>query len=161
MPIINKEVQLIGTLSDSLDGVSILHHRMYKNILKHLKGLELEILIRPLKRQRSEAQNRYMWGVVVPIVAQWYLEQEGMKLTKDQVYTFLRTRVLGQTPMVIVIDGMEMIHFTAKRFSQMNTKEFSDAVETILQYYADKGLEIPTPRKDNFIHDYFSKVQDT
>jgi hypothetical protein len=36
----------------------------------------------------------------------------------------------------------------------MNTLEFSDAVEKIVQYFADRGLEIPLPEGENTLNDF-------
>lgn len=114
----------------------------------------LEIVFKVFRNQRSGAQNRWIWGVAVPTVRAWMLETQGEKYTPDEVYAWLRISVLGYKPVIKDIGGEEVVTMTGKRFSAMNTKEFSEAMQLIVDVMAERDCLIPLPRESNFIHEF-------
>lgn len=153
---INEEYTVVGTLSPDGQSLVIANSVRAKRLWKALQGEQLEIVFKKFFRKRSLAQNRWIWGICVPDVMRFLLETTGVEHSKEAVYSFLRTRVIGNEMWVETIDDQDVIFLSGKRFSQMNTKEFSDAVEKIVAYYAERGLEIrlPKPKTNNFITDY-------
>lgn len=149
-----KEWDVTGELTDDCQFIRITHYEMLRRLLGNLKGETLRVRFSKLRMKRSDAQNRYMWGVVVPCIRAWFQETEGIKYTPDEAYTWLRVGLLGQKPEIKVVGGVEVIVMAGKRFSEMNTKEFTDAVEEILQKMALKGCAIPEPRQYNFITEF-------
>lgn len=115
----------------------------------------LEITISIHRRQRSLAQNRWLWGVCVPTVKGWLLDTQGEKYTSDEVYYYINS-ILGRKPVFKDVAGEEVIIMEGKRFSQMNTLEFSEAVDQIVLYFAERGLEIhlPDSKTNNLLSDY-------
>lgn len=152
----NEEYTVTGYLSPDCKSLEIDHSDSLARIFRVLKGIQLEISFKKFYRKRSLAQNRWMWGVCVPTVQQWLYETKGENHDKEAIYTFLRVRVVGDEPRIEEFMGEEVIYLTGKRFSQMNTVEFSDAVEKIVNYFANRGLEIPLPKPktNNLITDY-------
>lgn len=148
------EITVTGNLSPSFR-LEIDSHKALARILKRFMGKQLEIHISEFKRQRSLAQNRWIWGLCVPTVKGWLKETQGEKYTKDEVYYYIQS-VLGRKTIIKEIAGEEVIIMEGKRMSQMTTKEFSDAVEEIVQYFAERGLAIPLPKPgtNNLISDH-------
>lgn len=107
----------------------------------------------PFVRRRTDRQNRYVWGVVVPTVQAWFRSTTGEKRTKDEVYYFLRSLV-GDRLVIQEIGGMEVPVLSGKTFSQMTTEEYSDAIELIYRHFAEKGLTIPPPVGECLYSDY-------
>lgn len=126
----------------------------FRRIIIGLFGYNLEIKVQPHRSKRSLAQNRYIWGVVVPCVRAWLKETEGKVWEKEEVYVWLRTGVLGDTVKITEIMGTQVLTMTGKRFSAMNTKEFTVAVETLMQKLAFQGCVVPEPRQDNFLQEF-------
>ncbi len=152
----NPEITVVGELSPDGQSLVIANSTRAKRLWKHLQGVQLEIIFKKFYRKRSLAQNRWIWGICVIDVMQFLLETTGVLHSKEAIYAFLRTRVIGNEMWVETIDGHDVIFLSGKRFSQMNTKEFSEAVEKIVLYYAERGLEIRLPKEktNNFITDY-------
>lgn len=146
--------ELECSLSDDCQTVNILHGKMLARALRKWEGKELQMTLQPLKKIRSNNQNRYIHGPVVNSVQAWLQETTGKKHTHDEVYTWLRVSLLNEKPEVVEIDGREMIMMTGKRFSAMSTKEFADAIDTILSKMAEKGCYIADPRGNNLLTDY-------
>jgi hypothetical protein len=156
MSSVNEEFTVVGELSPDGQSLVIANSARAKRLWKSLQGVQLEIVFKKFYRKRSLAQNRWIWGVCVPDVIRFLKETTGVEHSKEAVYSFLRTRVLGNEMWVETIDDQDIIYLSGKRFSKMTTKEFSDAVEKIVEYYAERGLQIrlPKPKTNNFVTDY-------
>lgn len=154
---INDGYEVVATLDEDCSALQLTHFRMLRRALKKFVGKELILTINILKYKRSDAQNRYMWGVVVKYVKHWLKETKGETYTSNQVYTWLRIVLLAEEPVVTIIAGREIIEMTGKRFSAMSTAEFAIAVDTIREKMLAKGLDIPEPqkgKKHNMIHEF-------
>lgn len=149
-----KEVDLIGRVSDDLSSIQIDNWRGLTRIMGAFRGKELHIKLKVFRKNRSLAQNRYIHGVVVPSIMAWYLETQGEKLTHDEVYTWLRTGLLDDKVEVREILGEQVVTIVGKRFSKMNTKEFTDAIETIIAKMAELDCYIQLPKENNMLSDY-------
>jgi hypothetical protein len=130
--------------------------KIIRRVIAPAFGHRIEIKFRQHRARRSDRQNRYIWGVVVPCVRAWKLETEGVKYTKDEIYTWLRVGLLGHTPQITEVSGVQVVIMGGKRFSQMNTKEFTDAIELIKQLLAEQGCNVPDPKQDNFLTDFIN-----
>lgn len=148
------EITLTGTLTPSLR-LELDHSDRLRRILKQFLDKPLEITIGIFSKQRSARQNRWIWGYCVPTVMGWLKETQGEKYTKDEVYYYIQN-VLGYGTVIKEIAGQEVIIMEGKRMSQMTTKQFSEAVETIVAHFAERGLEIPLPipGSNNTLSDY-------
>lgn len=129
--------------------------KLYKSILeaKNLINTPVIVGVEKHARQRSSRQNRYIWGVVVPIIRAWIRETQGEKITKDQAYMYIRTGILEEKPVIRMVAGVETITMENKRLSQRTTKEFAEAVETIVNVMAERGCHIPLPNEENLLTD--------
>lgn len=130
--------------------------RIFRRLIWDWVDKEIETDIRVLRYKRSLSQNRLLWGIIVPTVRAFIKETTGEKKSKDEVYIYLNTCVLGNTPEISYILGQEVITMTGKRFSQMNTLEFTNAVEKIVQHFALIGCVIPMPKDgtNNLLDDF-------
>lgn len=150
----DQEFEVLGELSEDRLSLVLHHGKMYKRVLGNLVGKVLKIKFSIYRSKRSDAQNRYMWGVVVPTVKNWYLETHGEKKDPEEIYAWLNISILGNKPKIVNIMDEDVIVMTGKRFSAMNTKEFAEAVDTIVKEMDAKGCYISLPEGDNFLHDH-------
>jgi len=154
----NDTLEMQGELSKDSSSIFFPHFRIYQRYLKKFAGQELMVKIEILRHKRSDKQNRYMWAVIVPYVQHWLHETEGKRYKRDHVYSWIRISLLEEEPVIVTIQGKEMIEMTGKRFSQMSTKEFGEAVDTIREKMLERGVDIPEPttdkRKHNFPHEF-------
>ena len=143
---------LKGTLRDDMS-LTFDYASAFKEVFAYMIGKDIDIQITILRKNRTNRQNRYMHGVVVPVVQQFYKDTNGESYTHDEIYVKLR-KVLGDSIVVKEIDGDEVITMTGKRFSKMDTKEFALAVDELIRIYAEKGCVIPEPREECFVNDF-------
>lgn len=126
--------------------------RLFHNWIE--TGQPLDVTVRALRNKRSLAQNRWIWLVCNGPIRAWILETDGEKKSKEDIYLYLNSTVLGNKFEVTTVLGEEVIRMTGKRFSQMSTKEFSDAVDEICKFFEPKGLIVPLPKDNNLLDDF-------
>ena len=100
------------------------------------------ISVEPWKRKRSDAQNRFLWGVVYPMI----LEQGGETLggwTRDDLHEYFLGECFGWE----MLEGFGRKRMRPiKRSSAMNKQEFTDYLMYIEQRCIDMGMgPLPEP----------------
>lgn len=143
---------LKGTMRDDMSLI-FSHAENLREVLGYLVGMDLEIIVKPFRKKRSDRQNRYIHGVMVPVVQYFYYNTQGIRYSHDAVYAKFR-KDLGDELMIQEIDGVEVVTFSNKRFSEKTTKEFNEATETLRAIYAEKGCYIPEPNEECMFNDY-------
>lgn len=144
----------------SEDGMSIVpeHAEAVGKVLYNWRGKELQISVERFYKNRSLRQNRYLHGVIVPCIRNHFREVEGVDLNIEEVKSFVYTKILGHRMYSKIILEEEVIVFEGKRFSQMKTVEFNEAVEIVQQYFNNPetniGLIIPDPVSENNLNDF-------
>ena len=72
------------------DGVITRNRKAMRDILKCFEGQSIKITIEKKKKQRSNSQNRYYWGCLVPYWKELILQEWGELWTKEQTHEFLK-----------------------------------------------------------------------
>lgn len=109
----------------------------FKKYLYSIPG-EIELSVSKRKSKRSDAQNRYLWGVVYKLICKdtGYTDEEIHELMLEK-FAPRRYMELGSTKEKVV-----------KRSSKMDKIEFMDYVESIKQWAAtDLNIYIPDPNE--------------
>ena len=143
-----------GKFSNDLRSIIIDSGGLLVRLFQLIKDTPLEITIRPFYKQRTAAQNRWIWGVAVVTVRAFLKETTGECPSKDAIYAFFRIHILGHEPVIEVVQGVEVIVLKGKHFSQMSTVEFSEASEKVIAYYEPLGCIIEFPKGNNTITDF-------
>jgi hypothetical protein len=132
-----------------------LHYDVYKRLFaKQFEGKPLLLTVQILRKKRSDRQNRYYYGVVIPTIQAFHLESTGEYIERDEVHAFNLTNVLGVVPEFKTVFGEEIMIFRQKKSSEMNTKEFAQFVDTLIAHWAEKGCIIPEPKNENLLTDF-------
>lgn len=92
---------------------------------------EIELILRKRTKKRTNPQNRYYWGIVVPMLA------ENFGYTKDEMHEALKWLFLRKPDA-----DPPTVGSTAK----LQTKEFAAYIEQIQTWAAtEHGIVIPDP----------------
>lgn len=153
-----KEFTEVGELILHEDGVAIklLFGKTLKRLLKHLLGQRLEVGFKPLSYQRTDRQNKWLWGVAYVTIAAWYRETQGHRVDKDALHAHTLQYILDYKITAKEVLGREVLVVEGKSTSQLNTKEFNEMKEKLQAYWAERGCDIPDPKGNNFLSDYIS-----
>jgi hypothetical protein len=158
-------IVLKGILDEEFTGFTIEKFPVIKKVLKKIANAEgeVELTIKPLRYSRSDAQNRYYWGVCVVTIAHFLKESQGRTYSRDQIHALNLSEVAGNHMVVEDILSPKtgkittIATFSGKSTSQMNTKEFAEFIDNLLLYWADLGCDIPEPKEKpspNFITEF-------
>lgn len=141
----NLHLTYSGPVSD--DGAIAIPKRARKEIGQAFAGQNVEVVIKKLRRSRSNQQNRYYWGVVVAMVLQALHDLGNQDLkpghpdSANIVHEFLKQKFL---PPVIASDahGQELRLPPSTR--KQNTAEMMDYISEI-QMWAVEFLNVVIP----------------
>lgn len=149
-----REYDVLGELSEDCTSIRLLHGKGFARVLSFMVGKQLRVRFQIFRALRSDAQNRYIHGVVVPTVQYWHKHSQGEEKSHDEVYTWLRTGLLGHKVVISEMLGQQVLTLEGKRFSKMTTKEFAEAIDVIVKEMAERDCIIMLPKENNFIHEF-------
>lgn len=144
-----------GVINDS--GVTLDHQNAIIRGLPILKDKPLLFEVSILTNNRSLQQNRYLHGIIVPIICSWHKETQGFGITSDQAKAFIYTNILEHKIVITEILGTEVITFEGKHFSKMTTTEFADSVKKVQSYFDELDVYIPDPKPKNTLDEFIEQ----
>jgi hypothetical protein len=118
---------------------------LFNNQITQLKqGIEYELLIKPKRKKRSNGQNSYYWGIVVPQVLRGLKEAGFNVFSKDDAHDIIKFKFLKVN---LENDSGEFVE-SFKSTKEMSTSEFKEFIEH-LQIWASEYLNqyIPSPNE--------------
>ena len=104
-------------------------------VTARFEGRRVEVTLQAERKERSLAQNRYYWSVVVPIFGEWTGE------SKDEAHETLKTIHLQQD---FVLPTGELVR-KAGSTKRLSTVDFQAYVERVCVWCAQQGVFIPPP----------------
>jgi len=106
-------------------------------------NLAWQVTVQPAVRRRTENQNAYLWSIYEHILKVGGEEMRGW--TKDDLHSFFLIEHFGGETKTLF--GRKRIK-PLRRSSKLNKQEFSDLLETIMRFMAERGVYIPSPDED-------------
>jgi len=126
-------------------------------LIQEYQGKKVELNLTKPKRNRSQKQNRWYWGVAVLAVQLGIKEQTGVLHDKELIHATILNAVGGIKMETVNIMGMNVIKVEQKRTSNMSTTEFNQFKESVQLHFAEKGIEIPDPIQDNYFNQLWTE----
>lgn len=133
VPIFHADVDKDGRLE--LARAEQARRRTY---LQSLAGRSVDIIVKIHRDRRSDKQNRWWWGIAVPLIAH---ELGYDKHEHETVHYALVNLCFGTTPDPVMKQDIPNV-----RSSQLTTVQFSELMEWAVRWAAQEhGIEIPLP----------------
>jgi hypothetical protein len=127
---------------------SFKNFKSVESFCSQFKGQRLIMELSVYEDKRTEAQNAYYFGVVIPYQIAAHKELHGLVLTKQQIHEFNKANFFAIT-VFNPSNGQTMSLPTSSTL--YNTKEFNERLEIIRQYYlTNMNWEIPEPQSDEY-----------
>jgi len=132
-------IELTGTVSDST--LKLHNRKLFDTLLCQFNGKDVIIKIQKQKKIRSNYQNRYYFGVVIPIIQQGLFDVQAEWLSVDEIHAFLKQNfnykelVNKRTGEVVAV---------AKTTADLATIEFEEYLDRC-RAFADEFLNIIIP----------------
>jgi hypothetical protein len=133
-------------ISEVKKGSLTRNRNLIKDAIATFEGKQIVIKIEKAKKKRSNPQNSYLWGVVVPIV-QNTLKEVGHTLTKEQTHDLMKLKFLKEILIVDESTGetIERIKSTTELSTSQMMDYFAGIREWIFDFF---GVTIPEPNQD-------------
>lgn len=116
-----------------------------EDICRIYKDMDLTITVQKRRKVRSSEQNRYYWGIVLPLVRDGF-EELGDRVTNEQVHEFLKGKFLPSVE-IVKEDTAEIVRIPGST-TILTTSQAMDYYAQIQQFAAEfLGVYIPDPNE--------------
>ncbi len=141
----SKEMRAVPQIVSFIDGgrLDVRARQQIKRLFSLLEGRRVRLTVEEVKRKRSNNQNAYYWGVVVPMVQELF-KDAGTDAEAQDIHEFLKGYVGGMRK-VVVVKGKP--YTILQSTASLGTIEFEDYLEKIRAWAAGIGLQIPFPHE--------------
>ena len=107
--------------------------------LKSLEGCSVDVTVKKHHNKRSDRQNRYWWGVAVPLIAH---ELGYDKHEHESVHYALVSKCFGVT------HDVSLGEIPKVKSSHLNREQFSELMEWAVRWAASElGIVVPLPNE--------------
>ncbi len=118
------------------------NRREFIDALKQFESKEVDITIGKAKKKRSNPENRYYWGVVIPLIKSGLKDITGETYTNQQVHEVLKHRFLKED--IHLNDGefLERVKSTSE-LSTFEMEEYLELCRTFAQEFLGVTIALP------------------
>ena len=127
-----------------------------KNVVARLVGKSVILSIRVSSRRRSNNQNAYYWGVVIPYIKQMF-DDYGNNLDEEDIHEFLKKEI-GKLSKSVLLPTGEFRYITGSS-AELSTVGMENYLEKIRAWAAECGLVIPLPNERMYYYEERNATQ--
>jgi hypothetical protein len=117
-----------------LKPVTKTENQTLRAFLDKMEGQRVTLYFKQYAPERSLAQNRRLWGYLVPLFRQWVLDEWGMSLTNDEAKAYL-TAKFSYVEFVNPDTGQTMQ--VPKGTSELDKKQFAEFMNRTEQWLTE------------------------
>jgi hypothetical protein len=133
-------------ISEVKNGTLTRNTNLIKDAIQTFEGKQIVIKIEKAKKKRSTQQNRFYYGVIIPIV-QNCLKEAGHVMTNESTHDLIKLKFLKETLFVNETTG-EVIE-RIKSTTELSTSQFMDLLAEINNFTFEYfGVSLPSPNDD-------------
>jgi hypothetical protein len=133
--------------ADALDSgnLNISARKKIANLLDHLKGKRIRIRINVVRRQRSNQQNRYYWGVIIAAAQEGIKETWGIEISDTDAHEILKRECNGKD---FVNENTGEVIKVGQSTTELNKLTAEDYYETCRRFIQEWfGILVPLPNE--------------
>jgi hypothetical protein len=132
--------------SEVKNGTLTRNVNLIKDAIQTFEGKQIVIKIEKAKKKRSTQQNRFYYGVIIPIV-QNCLKEAGHLMTNESTHDLIKLKFLKEALFVNEETG-EVIE-RIKSTTELSTSQFMDLLAEINNFTFEYfGVTLPSPNDD-------------
>jgi hypothetical protein len=133
-------------ISEVKNGSLTRNRNLIKDAIATFEGKQIVIKIEKAKKKRSTQQNRFYFGIVLPIV-QNCLKEAGHIMTNESTHDLIKLKFLKEALFVNEETG-EVIE-RIKSTTELSTSQFMDLLAEINNFTFEYfGVSLPSPGDD-------------
>lgn len=143
----NQKIEILS----KVEGGKLLRNRhLLEKTITHFEGKNITITIERTRNKRTNPQNKWYWGLAVPMV-QHRLSELGELMSKESTHNLLKVAVMKIDPSLImdevIIESTAEVLERMRSTSELSTTEFM-AFKNHVQQWAIETLDIDIPDPD-------------
>jgi hypothetical protein len=133
-------------ISEVKNGTLTRNTNLIKDAIQTFEGKQVVIKIEKSKKKRSTQQNRFYYGVIIPIV-QNCLKDAGHIMTNESTHDLIKLKFLKEA-LFVNEDTGEVIE-RIKSTTELSTSQFMDLLAEINNFTFEYfGVSLPSPNED-------------
>ena len=135
-----------------VNGLFKRNRNLVLNAIKSFNDKDVVITFSKPKKSRSNNQNRYYWGLVLPLIQNGLLDATGELRSVDNIhYKILLPLFAPQNEIVNKDTGESLLERLTS--SEMTTTQFCEYILEIQKWGAEfLGIDIPSPNEENMLN---------
>ena len=116
---------------------------LISEVIKSLEGKDIVITIEKKRKKRSNPQNSFYHGIVIPILKQGFYNSLGEHVSADEIHTFLKNRFLFKE--IVNEQNAEIIKMPQST-TELTTIQFEEYLDKIREFATEfLSIQIPLP----------------
>jgi len=126
--------------------------RVGKEVKQAFEGKPIEVTFQRKRKRRSDQQNRYYWGVVIPLIVEAFIDLGHDELTlgnsesHEAIHAMLKRRFLPDG--ITLEDRQGNVYELDPSTTKTTTVEFTEYIERTQVWAAEcLGINIPDPNE--------------
>jgi hypothetical protein len=132
--------------SNVINGKLNRNRNLLIDAIQSFEGKEISITIEKAKKQRSNQQNRFYYGCILPIVKSC-LKEAGHILNDESVHDLIKLKFLKETLFINEATG-EVVE-RIKSTTELSTSQFMDFLAEINNFTQEYfNVTLPSPNDD-------------
>lgn len=144
------KLQFYGKVQDGK--ISLPSKRLKQEVVGQFDGRSIEVTFQLKRKRRSNNQNAYYWGVVIPRILQAFIDlgndlQSGNNGHAELIHNYLLDKFLDNGIDLFDVDGN--IEKTRSSTTRCTTTEYMEYLDRIIQWAAEcLNIVIPEPNTE-------------
>jgi hypothetical protein len=135
-----------------VNGIFKRNRNLVLNAIKSFNDKDVVITFTKPKKNRSNNQNRYYWGLVLPLIQNGLLDATGELRSYDNIHYKILLPLFAPTNEIVNKDTGECI-VERLTSSDLTTTQFCEYILEIQKWAAEfLGIDIPSPNEENLIN---------
>jgi hypothetical protein len=116
---------------------------LLSDVIKNLEGKDIIITIEKKKKKRSNPQNSYYWGIVLPMMQTGFYNNLGEHVGIQEAHEFLKGRFLFRE---VVNQELGEVIKLSKSTTELSTIQFEEYLDKIREFGLEfLNITIPLP----------------
>jgi hypothetical protein len=135
-----------------VNGLFKRNRNLVLNAIKSFNDKDVVITFTKPKKNRSNNQNRYYWGLVLPLIQNGLLDATGELRSYDNIHYKILLPLFAPTNEIINKETGECI-VERLTSSDLTTTQFCEYILEIQKWAAEfLGIDIPSPNEENLLN---------
>ena len=144
-----NKIEIITSISNN---VFKRNRNLVLNAIKYFNDKDVVITFSKPKKSRSNNQNRFYWGVVLPLVQNGLLDATGELRSVDNIHYKILLPLFAPLNEIVNKDTGECISERLTS-SEMTTAQFMEYIMEVQKWSAEfLSIDIPNPNEENLLN---------